>query len=178
MSTPKAADDCLISCLVCSIAAEVWFTVSAKFAFALPSVIDRYFSFRTSYFVLITFAVAETPSLENSTETLSQRFTRSKSAYCAYSGECHKCTNETVMLTAGTSKPLVSTHASTTSRNCSSVISFAPLKRSEKSLIHTRLRAYAAACGDQIIFSGKDTTTSSGCSAAFSAACGVYFAYG
>ena len=165
----------MISCFVCLIAADVSFTVSAKFARALPSVICRYFSLKTSYFVLMIFAVVEIFSAGNSTETVSHSPHRSKSAYCSYSGLCHRFSKETVMLIDGTSKPLVSTQFCAFVRSCSTVISVAPLKLSEKSLIQTRSPAAFDAFCEYRIFSGSETVISSG-SVCPSVGCVVYFA--
>ena len=55
-----------------------------------------------SYIVFIHFAIALTFNSGNSTPTVSQRCTSSKSAYLAYSEDCDNCANDTVNDTAGT----------------------------------------------------------------------------
>ena len=75
-------------------------TVFTKFDFAVPRVIETYFSARASYTVLITFDFAVMPNAECLIVTVSQRETLSKIA--EYSGCFQSGSNSTVSVGVST----------------------------------------------------------------------------
>lgn len=74
----------------------------ATFLRTLPMVTLSYASMSTLYTVLVTCAVALTPSRSNITVTVSHSSTRSSRARSLYSCVCSSCTKDTLSDTSGT----------------------------------------------------------------------------
>ena len=109
------------------------FIVFIRFAFAEPNETEVYFSANVLYTVLMTFALAVTPNTECLMVTVSHSDSRSITA--AYSGCCHKGSNEIVMFGTGASSEWLSMYESVLFRSISSVIKVPSSNESVKSRI-------------------------------------------
>lgn len=145
-----------VSFLISSVVLLISATVFTKFDFAVPSVIDEYFSASASYTVSITFVFTSIFISGCLTITVSQRFTFSRN--CEYSGCCHSGSNDT--FTVGVSSPngFCLMYDFAFARSVSSVTVSPSLKKDEKSLMSVFSLAYVSTIG--IVISDRVTTLS------------------
>ena len=145
-----------VSFLISSVVLLISATVFTKFDFAVPSVIDEYFSASASYTVSITFVFTSIFISACLTVTVSQRFTFSRN--CEYSGCCHSGSNDT--FTVGVSSPngFCLMYDFAFARSVSSVTVSPSLKKVEKSLMSVFSLAYVSTIG--IVISDRVTTLS------------------